>query len=195
MLDSVGTPIVMFATSNTQKFKEVKMLFDNRNISLRHLQIDIVEIQSTSLEDIAIAALKSCFEIYNHNLIFVEDSGLFIRRLKNFPGPYSSYVYKTIGLKGILKLMKDVVDRTAYFQATIALKTEEEIKVFTGIVEGQISYSISDFGWGYDPIFIPDNHGSLTYGELGLKKRFISHRFLAAIKLIEFLKKSIFKVI
>lgn len=193
MPDPVEIPVVWFATSNIHKYNEIKMLFDNNNIPLSHLQIETVEIQSERLEDIAIAALESCLDSYNHNLIFVEDSGLFIRTLENFPGPYSSYVYKTIGLTGILKLMRGVPDRTAYFQATLALKMGEEIKVFTEKVEGQISDSISNFGWGYDPIFIPDNQGSLTYGELGLKKRFISHRYLAAIKLLNFLKGQFFR--
>jgi XTP/dITP diphosphohydrolase len=38
--------------------------------------------------------------------IIVEDAGLFVEALNGFPGPYSSYVYKTIGNEGLLKLME-----------------------------------------------------------------------------------------
>lgn len=192
MLDSTRNPEIFFVTSNLHKYNEINTIFKQyTSIKLRLLQTNLVEIQSSDLEEIAIFSLKKCAETIEHNLIFVEDSGLFIKQLNGFPGPYSAYIFRTIGLKGILTLMEKFEKREAYFQSSIALKIENEIKVFTERVQGLISLRISDLGWGYDPIFIPKCDGILTYGELGLRKNTFSHRFLATHELIKFLKKNL----
>ena len=49
--------------------------------------------------------------------VIIEDDGLFINSLDGFPGPYSSYVFKTIGNKGILNLLKN--NRKAKFVSII----------------------------------------------------------------------------
>ncbi len=195
MFDSTRTPKVFFATSNLHKYHEINTIFKQHTlIQLKFLQTSLVEIQSSDLEEIAIFSLKKCARIVENNPIFVEDSGLFIKQLNGFPGPYSSYIFKTIRLKGILTLMQKINDREAHFQSSIALKIENKIETFTERVKGKISRNISETGWGYDPIFIPDSNGLLTYGELGLKKNTISHRFLATLKLIKFLNNFLFLV-
>ncbi|MFX0124046.1 MAG: RdgB/HAM1 family non-canonical purine NTP pyrophosphatase [Candidatus Hodarchaeota archaeon] len=190
MLDSSKNPEIFFITSNIHKYNEINTIFQQyTSIQLKLLQTDLVEIQSSDLEEIAIFSLKQCAETIKHDFIFVEDSGLFIKQLNGFPGAFSAYIFKTLGLKGILTLMENFENREAYFQSTIALRIKNEIEVFTERVKGRISQSISNLGWGYDPIFIPNNDGNLTYGELGQKKETISHRFHATRKLIKFLKE------
>ncbi|UCG89787.1 MAG: RdgB/HAM1 family non-canonical purine NTP pyrophosphatase [Candidatus Heimdallarchaeota archaeon] len=190
MPDSTRTLKIFFATNNIHKYNEVNAIFKQHTFfQLKFLKTPLVEIQSSNLEEIAIFSLKKCSRIIKNTPIFVEDSGLFIKHLNGFPGPYSAYIFKTIGLKGIIALMKEIEDREAYFQSSIALKIENKINIFTGQVRGQIAQDISDTGWGYDPIFIPESDGIHTFGELGIKKNFISHRFLATLKLIKFLNK------
>ncbi|MHA2059789.1 MAG: RdgB/HAM1 family non-canonical purine NTP pyrophosphatase, partial [Candidatus Ranarchaeia archaeon] len=137
----------------------------------------LTEIQADTLDPIAIQSVKLALEIHNKPL-FVEDSGLFIHSLKGFPGPYSSYVLKTIGLDGILSLMRNTVDRKAEFQAVIAYihPLDKKVRIFKGITRGKISLAIRGDQWGYDPIFIP--HGQAkTYAEMGSPtKNEISHR-------------------
>lgn len=188
MFESPRILRVFFATSNMHKYNEINAIFkQHTSIQLKFLQTSLLEIQSSNLEEIAVFSLKACSKRLKNNPIFVEDSGLFIKKLNGFPGPYSAYIFKTIGLYGILGLMREIKDREAYFQSTIALKIEDEIKIFTEQVKGKISEDISDIGWGYDPIFIPEINGILTFGDLGLKKNVISHRFLATRKMIRFL--------
>jgi XTP/dITP diphosphohydrolase len=190
MFDSIKKPIIFFATSNPNKYNEIKGIFKQESLGkLKLLQTQLVEIQSSDLEEIAVFSLEYCATMAGKNPIFVEDSGLFIKELNGFPGPYSAYVLEKLGLKGILSLMRKVKDREAYFQSTIALKIENRFEIFTERVKGRISKVISGKGWGYDPIFIPESNGSRTYGELGSRKNKISHRFLATIRLIKFLKE------
>lgn len=195
MLDSIGMPMVFFVTSNPHKFHEVNTIFtQNTSIQLKLIQTSVIEIQSLDLEEIAFFSLEKCSQDFHEKPIFVEDSGLFIKQLNGFPGPFSAYIFKTIGLKGVLTLMQQVNSREAYFQSSIALKIDDGIEIFTERVKGKISRNISESGWGYDPIFIPDCDGIHTFGDLGHKKNSISHRFLATLKLIKFLEDHLFEM-
>jgi XTP/dITP diphosphohydrolase len=187
-------PHIIFATSNNNKLNEVRKIFERQSpIKIVHLNVDLIEIQSDDLEKIAISSLKSCYHKCKDTPTFVEDSGIFIKALNNFPGPYSAYVYRTIGLKGIMTLMQKKIIRNAYFQSLIALRIDKDIYTFSGKVEGKISNKISKSGWGYDPIFVPDCDGIKTFGELGDKKIYLSHRYHSTIKLLAFLEKLYFR--
>ena len=189
MLELIEMPEVFFVTSNLHKFQEVNSIFkQNTSIQLKLRQEPLIEIQSLDLEEIAFFSLENCTQKCHESPIFVEDSGLFIKQLNGFPGPYSAYIFKTISLKGILTLMQHVNNREAYFQSSIALKINDCKKIFTEQVKGKISRNISEKGWGYDPIFIPKCDGIHSFGDLGSKKNSISHRYLATLKLIEFLE-------
>jgi XTP/dITP diphosphohydrolase len=119
----------------------------------------------------------------------VDDTGLFIDALKGFPGVWSAYAQKTIGNKGILKLMEGVEDRGAEFRCCIGCDLNGERTVVTGVCRGYITDSERGTdGFGFDPIFSPD--GKLTFAEMPIdEKNGISHRGNAVRLLIEKLKK------
>ena len=181
--------MVLFATSNLNKFAEINEVFSQKTtIKLEHLNISLLEIQSASLEEVAIFSLKECAKITGNNSVFVEDAGLFIDCLNGGPGPYSAFIINTIGLNGILTLLNGRKNRKAVFQSCIALKFKEKIKIFSGQVEGQISKHISNTGWGYDPIFIPENH-TKTFAQMRTEeKNEFSHRGKSLEKLINYFK-------
>lgn len=52
--------------------------------------------------------------------VAVQDSGLSIRALHDFPGPFTKYVTQTIGMRGLLKLMDGESDRACGFDGCIA---------------------------------------------------------------------------
>ena len=107
--------------------------------------------------------------------MIIEDDGLFIDSLNGFPGPYSSYVYDTIGNKGLIRLLENNQSRNAKFVAIIAYCNGiDDVKLFESSISGKISLSIEDGGWGYDPIFIPDGE-TKTYANVSDKDNF-SHR-------------------
>lgn len=178
---------VLFLTTNFHKFEEAKKIFSNYNISLRQIDYPKIEIQSDYLEDIVSYALKN-IKVINEPIL-VEDAGLFINYLNGFPGPYSSYVFKKIGNKGILKLLENVHERNAYFMSVVGLKTRKNvIKIFKGITYGRISRSEKGSRkFGYDPIFIPEGC-SKTYAEMSInEKNKTSHRSKAFKKAIDWL--------
>jgi len=173
---------VWFMTENPDKFREAKSILTTRGIKIRRLKRAKVEVQDSSLERIAEFAVKRA-STYRRGLMLVEDSGLFIDALNGFPGPFSSYVYKTIGLKAILGLMEGR-RRSAYFQSSIAVGSASiRPRVFTGIVRGSISQKIAgSAGFGYDPIFIPEGSRE-TFGQTKAEfKNKHSHRAKAFLK-------------
>ncbi|MFQ6068439.1 MAG: XTP/dITP diphosphatase [Candidatus Bathyarchaeia archaeon] len=174
--------VVFLATSNIHKFNEVRRILSEYKTATAMLKkIDAIEIQDDNIENVAKAsavdAVKKC------NLpIVVEDAGLFIEVLKSFPGPYSSYVFKTIGNDGILKLMETVTNRNAYFKSVVAFLSPKmnEPLCFIGKVKGQIvKEKRGSQGFGFDPIFNPCN-SSKTFAEMTVEeKNRLSHRALA----------------
>ncbi len=170
-----------FATRNTGKFREVESLALKYGVKVKHLNFEAVEIQSENLEQIALTSLKSVLDKYRLP-VFVEDSGLFIPSLKGFPGPYSSYTYKTIGFEGILRLMVNVKNRKAYFLSVIAFGSPNiSPKIFRGRVDGVIvSKPRGEHGFGFDPIFKPKNSRK-TFAEMSVEeKNKFSHRSKAS---------------
>ena len=179
---------VYFATTNLHKFKEAEKIFSKYGLNLKHLNFKTAEIQSENLEEIAKNSLNQVLS--QHKIpVFVEDAGLFIKVLNGFPGPYSSYVFKTIGLKGILNLLGKTRNREAFFLSVIAFGSPSgEQKIFTGKVLGKITFKIRGLGgFGFDPIFQPKNHKK-TFGQMDVeeKNRF-SHRAKAVKKLVKWL--------
>jgi len=183
-------PEISFVSSNIHKYQEIKEIFEqNSRILVEHIQKHLNEIQSDNLEEISSFSLKNISTDFKNKYYFVEDSGLFIKSLNGFPGPYSSYVFNKLGNEGIIKIMKNIEIREAYFQSTIALKTNTDLIIFTGIIQGYISLNISEFGWGYDPIFKIDSESPNTLGDLAEKKNAVSHRYHSTRKLIKYLER------
>ncbi|MCS7136819.1 MAG: non-canonical purine NTP pyrophosphatase, partial [Candidatus Caldarchaeum sp.] len=144
-----------FVTSNKHKAEEVAELFRMHGVALNLHFSKTIEIQSENLAEIA---LFSAIQAFNQlgGPVFVEDAGLFVEELNGFPGPYSSYVYKTLGLEKFLKLIGE--DRRAVFRSVICVYGfEDGPRFFVGSVKGRIAWEPRGrHGFGYDPVFIPD---------------------------------------
>jgi XTP/dITP diphosphohydrolase len=174
---------IIFASNNENKFNEIRALLIQYDIRLNQCKLDLPEIQSDLLEEIASKKAESAFDVIGENLI-VEDTGLFIDELNSFPGPYSSYVFRTIGNSGIINLLSKKSNRRATFKSVVAFSNGKLVRIFVGQVRGNISNKIGKKGWGYDPIFIPINHHD-TYGEIGSRKIELSHRTIVIRKFVK----------
>jgi XTP/dITP diphosphohydrolase len=180
---------INFASNNPNKITEVAAILESFNIRVNPVNLKVREIQANNLDDIATDSAKATAEFAGKTVV-VEDAGLFIDSLRGFPGPYSSFVYQTIGCKGILKLMTGVQERTAVFRSAVSsCQSRGEPKVFTGETKGKISLSErSGRKFGYDPIFIPDGSSCKTFSEMSVsEKNQVSHRFRAFKKLATWL--------
>ena len=172
-----------FVSSNDYKFREIKLVLMEFNISAIRRKADLKEIQSLDLEDIAREKAFSAHKIVKNSII-VEDAGLFIDALGGFPGRYSSFVQQTIGCKGILTLLRNKLRRKATFKsALVCADRNGKLQTFLGDVSGTISQGLrGDHGFGFDPIFIPDGHQDTYALMVDAEKNRISHRAIATRK-------------
>lgn len=186
-------PIIRFVTGNKGKFREATRIAKEFGLRLSFEDIELDEPQSDSIEYVAKRTALLAFQIIKRPL-FVEDAGLFIDALHGFPGVYSSFVYSSIGVPGILKLMSGIGDRRARFKSCVALSSSSNPsrpKIFTGEVEGSISKRAKgQGGFGFDPIFVPSGL-SRTFAQMSVpEKNRISHRSKAVRALCSFVLKN-----
>lgn len=157
---------------------------------LEHIKTTYPEIQAETLEDTIRPGLEWLMQRHVVPLM-IDDSGLFVEALKGFPGVYSSYVFKTIGCDGILKLMEGVKERSARFECCVGFVVPGgEPHISKGVAKGHISTAKAGTGgFGYDPIFVPEGH-TRTYAQFEvLEKNSISHRGRAIARFLEELPK------
>ncbi|MFX0024918.1 MAG: RdgB/HAM1 family non-canonical purine NTP pyrophosphatase [Candidatus Hermodarchaeota archaeon] len=188
--------VIYFITRNNHKFNELKKLFENENLpyQLKQLKLETIEIQTELVRKNAIFKLNSVKSKVNCSC-FIEDAGFFVDDpLNGFPGVYSSYIFKTIGNEGILRLINNFKHSKAHFIAIFALffKPLNKVFLFEGRVEGRVSERIQGFGgFGFDPIFIPNEIPNKTFAELTMEeKNEISHRGKAWREMIKFFKEN-----
>ncbi len=175
---------ITFVTGNPGKVEEMRAVLDPLGIAVIQDSRGYPEIQHDELRGVAEAGAGYLLATGLEAPFILEDAGLFVSALEGFPGVYSSYVFKTIGNQGILRLLQDVEKevRTATFRANLLYIDEQGVPHhFEGSVKGTIAdKAAGKGGFGYDPIFIPDGEAR-TFAELGAdEKNEISHRGQAA---------------
>ena len=175
-------------TSNPGKVREYSAALSRLGIETEHMKIPYDEIQTSELSEVA---EKGMDEIISKGVrdFILDDSGLFIDALNGFPGVWSAYAQKTIGNKGILKLMEGIENRGAEFRCCIGCDISGKRIVVTGICRGEIALSEKGTdGFGFDPIFTHD--GKRTFAEIPLEeKNSVSHRGRAIQLLLAELEK------
>ena len=182
---------IYFITGNKGKVEEAKQKFSTVGINVVQKNLGYPEIQTEALEDVARFGVEHVQKKFTQPFI-LEDAGLFIDALDGFPGVYSSYVFYTVGLKGILKLLGDIPEtkRRAMFRSVFAYREpSQKPKLFIGECQGKLAFEEKGTnGFGYDPIFIPDGD-TRTFAQMKTEeKNSFSHRGKSLDKLIDFLK-------
>ncbi len=190
------------ATNNEHKLREVRDILGNgfevKGLADIGCHEDIPETQDT-LEGNALQKARYVKEHFGLDC-FADDTGLEMEALKGQPGVLTAR-YGAINGYGeshdsdaniacLLDKLKDKDNRKGRFRTVIALVEGDEEHLFEGIVEGRIVSELRGTdGFGYDPVFEPEEAG-LTFAEMGPEeKNRISHRGRATQKLAEYLLK------
>lgn len=180
---------IAIVTSNQGKMQEFRAGLEPLGFKVTQLDVDCDEIQTDTLEEV----VKSCVaqvELMGHHDFILDDSGLFLSDYNGFPGVYSNYAFRTIGCKGILKLLDREPERSAHFECIIGCSIQDVGRIFVkGTCPGWIDYNERGRGgFGFDPIFVPDG-SSKTFAEMPMEeKNKVSHRGLAMRQLVEQMK-------
>lgn len=188
---------LVFATNNAHKLDEVRNILGDTFEILGMAQIgchDDIEETADTFAGNALIKARYIKEKYGYDC-FADDSGLEIEALGGAPGVYSARFAgeghnSEKNMNKVLSLMQGKSNRNARFCTVVALVTGEGEYTFEGEIKGEIlDERRGEGGFGYDPIFRPENE-TLTFAEMGDdRKNAISHRARAVKKLAEFLLK------
>ena len=188
---------LLFFSNNKNKIIEIRKIFNKFNIELLSLNdLNISEEPEESGQTFEEnAKIKSEYGFNKTGIAcFADDSGICIESLSWKPGVLSkrflnNFKSNEACFESIIKSTEKNSKQNAYFKTSISLTIKKgQNVIFNGKIDGKISkQSKGRFGFGYDPIFIP-NFYKKTLAELSIKeKNEISHRSIAVNKLINFL--------
>ena len=190
---------LVFATNNVHKLREIREIMpaDIEVLSLAdlHCEGDIPETAET-LEGNALIKAHYVYDRFGLDC-FADDTGLEVDALGGGPGVHTARYAgddqnPQANMKKILAEMKEKTNRHARFRTVIALIEKGEEHLFEGRVDGIITTEArGEQGFGYDPVFSPEDTGQ-TFAEMGEQaKNRISHRARAVQKLLEYINKTI----
>ena len=192
---------LLFASRNPGKLRELERLFaDLDGVELVGLEAfpdapEVVEDADTFEGN----AVKKARELAARTGLptLADDSGLEVDHLDSRPGVISArYAGEPCNDDAnndrVLGEMVGVPDdkRSCRFRCVLALVGESLRKTFSGACEGILLHERrGSGGFGYDPLFLPDE-STCTFAEiLSEEKARISHRARALTKLVSFLRE------
>ena len=186
---------IVFATNNAHKLEEVRAVAGDKIKILSLSDIgchdDIPETAET-LKGNALIKARWVKEKYGKDC-FADDTGLMVDALNGEPGVYSArfagpHCSPADNIALLLEKMNKEENRKARFSTVIALCKGDEEYLFEGTVEGKIATEPhGKGGFGYDPVFIPDETG-ISFAEMAPEdKNAISHRGRAMQKFLQFI--------
>lgn len=189
---------LVIATNNAHKLEEITAVVGDKFeiVSLADIDCheDIPETADT-LEGNALLKARFVHERYGLD-VFADDTGLEVDALGGQPGVHTArYAYpdrndNEANVDKLLRELQGATNRKAHFRTVIALIIGGEEHLFEGRVGGHITETRRGTeGFGYDPVFSPEDTGK-TFAELGVEvKNRLSHRARAVQKLCAFLEQ------
>lgn len=189
---------LIFASHNAGKIAEIKKILSAYNIELLtsdSLQIPEVEETGTTFAENSLLKSQTIAKHFGIPCL-ADDSGLCVDALNGAPGVFSArYAPNHDFNLGIKKLLQEMSlssnkSRNAHFSCVVSLSFPDgKYQLFEGQINGRISDKVmsGDYGFGYDPIFIPEGYEQ-SFAQIGpeIKNR-ISHRGRAMQKFEQYL--------
>jgi XTP/dITP diphosphohydrolase len=177
---------LVLATANPDKAREIADLLAGFEIVPRPASVGDVDETADTLE--GNARLKAAaVAAAAGDVAVADDTGLEVDALGGRPGVWAAryagdnatYADNVVKLLSELDGVPPGEGRRARFR-TVAMAAWPDGRevVAHGTVEGEISLEArGDGGFGYDPVFVPDDSGGRTFGEMSAsEKNAMSHR-------------------
>ncbi|MCF0057508.1 RdgB/HAM1 family non-canonical purine NTP pyrophosphatase [Dyadobacter sp. CY356] len=185
-----------FATNNQHKLEEVQAMLGDSFILTTLKEIGCEEEIPETHDTIPENSYEKAEFVWNNYAVncFADDSGLEIEALDGAPGVHSAYYAgpqrdADDNMDLVIKNMTGKDNFNARFVAVITLVLDGKFYQFDGEIKGKIILEKrGTYGFGYNPIFIPEGHNR-TFAEMTMEEKGgLSHRARAFAKLEEFLK-------
>lgn len=149
---------ITFITGNDMKAKESMHILKNFGIEMIREKLEVEEIQE---KDAGRVSARKALDVYKElkKPIIVEDTGLYIKAMNDYPGALIKHFFNSIGPEGIVDFLKGKQRPAEAVTAVAYCDSEENVKTFIGRVKGSISTEVrikNNFDW--DNIFIPQGY-------------------------------------
>ncbi|HEX8059588.1 MAG TPA: RdgB/HAM1 family non-canonical purine NTP pyrophosphatase [Cyclobacteriaceae bacterium] len=186
---------VTIATNNRHKLGEIQAILKDGIVLQTLKDIGCFEELAEDQDTIEGNSFQKADYVHRNYRVdcFADDTGLEAEALNGAPGVYSAMYAgpqrsHDDNINLLLKNLEGKSDRRARFRTIITLFLGGQMHTFEGIVNGTILTSRrGNDGFGYDPVFLPDN-SSKTLAEMSMdEKNQVSHRANAVRKLVNFL--------
>lgn len=163
---------IYFVTGNPMKYEEVRNWLNelNPSIELKQVDIDLPEIQSLNIEEVALEKAK-CAWLLLKKPILIDDGGIYIDKYNDFPGTLSKFVYQGIGLEGLWLLAKDN-PKSHFRNCLVYIDNENAYHIFNGVSEGKMiepNKDIPESKMPFTYVFIP-NGSDKTFSQIESKE-------------------------
>ena len=162
-------------TTNEHKRREVEWIL---GVELERAAPDVLEVQTLDFAEVATHKARSAYDALGRppHPVLVEDSGLVIGAWNGLPGALTKWFISSVGNEGLLRMLCGGDRRARAVCAVAVADGGGEVRVFQGVVRGEISPEPKgEGGFGWDPIFVPEG-SELTYAQMGDAKNEDSHR-------------------
>jgi XTP/dITP diphosphohydrolase len=186
------TRTVVFATGNAHKAEEVAAILGAAwRVEAR--DPDVEETGATFEENALLKAASVCAA--TSELAIADDSGIEIDALDGRPGIHSArWTEESDWIPRVLRELDGVAGAARggrYVAAAAAVWPDGFEVVVRGVVEGRIADEPrGSGGFGYDPIFLPDEGDGRTFAEMSADdKHALSHRGRAFRELVQHLDR------
>ncbi|KAG8803856.1 nucleoside triphosphate pyrophosphohydrolase ham1 [Serendipita sp. 399] len=145
--------IKVFITGNKNKLVEVQAILEKFGIQLESRELDIAEIQGTTLE-VSAAKCRQASQMIDGPCI-TEDTALAFHALDGLPGPYIKDFMKKLGHSGLNAMLVGFPTKGATAICTFAYSPGpgEEPILFVGETEGEIVPPRGPTHFGWDAVF------------------------------------------
>lgn len=177
--------ILTFITGNPSKAEQLSRHLE---YPVEHKKLDIPEIQSLDLKEIAEHKAKEAYQQIQ-GPVLVEDTSLVFHALGRLPGTLIKWFLAELDNEGLCRLLDGYQDRSAQAKVCFCFYDGNALEVFEGEMNGTIANSPKgERGFGWDPIFIPEG-STKTWGEMNVEEqKETSMRRIALKKLEDYLK-------
>ncbi len=152
---------ITFVTTNNVKFKIACDVLSKYGITMEQRKMELSELQTINLDDVVMDKAKQVAKTFKENFI-VDDSGLYIDALADFPGALLKPTMYALGEEKFLRLMNGEKNRRARFVSELVFynsKTNEFSLIpstMTGTIVDTISLGTRRVGYSLERIFVPD---------------------------------------
>lgn len=166
----VGSTLV---TGNPNKLAEARRIC---GLELAHADIDLPEIQSGNLAEVAYEKAREAWRRLERPLI-VDETALELAALNGFPGPLIKFMLDAVGPDGVARTAEALGDVGVSAVCLLIYFDGRKTIAAEGRAHGElVRPPRGEHGFGFDTVFLPDGE-SATYAELGqARKDEIGHR-------------------